>query len=571
MPVEVGGTEGEKSRSGGEERALTQLEQRIVDRVSRLSLLEADADYRGAVVLALDCVDLAMEEEVRPGIRAWTCGNVGSTVSNIGMDHGDEAVLEQGRDVLRLALGSRGAPGRVFASSLYSFATATSGLVHLRMESADQGRAEGLWEHRDELGLVRRLLRDVAQADSAPPELRSRAATNLANALDDSGRWVEAYEWYVEALEIDPSNGNAAGNAALLLRRLIDAEGGDLGHLAAQHDRYLLWARKQREQTVEVAGEATAQLYDQMPLLDPIGAHLSHDGSNDDPYQQWVVDTRLALSLSAEGLGAHFEKWDSAAVMHSAPGPEHGVPAMFAMIDALRAEYVVARRLAYDGVVDLGVFGGLPAHDDPGEYGNMGDGTVAGSHLARLTLAQRAALDILDKLAVTVGHHLQTQDDPSRIDFRKFWTTGKKGPSNTSAAKRPELASDQAGLLHAVAELAFDLSEGGFYDEAQQLRNAGTHRVVIGNLEDIAPENVKESGVRIGTEHLANSALLALHVAKSAFLYVTRLLESHFDPDATSDLVPIHSMPTAADLLRGSRGNPSPFDRSQPPPAPNNE
>lgn len=542
----------EQPNSTDDSRTLTQTEQSLVNAVEQLQDRERSEGSRILVNEAFNLLEQAMGDEVRPAIHVWVFANIGSTISNLGADHGDEDLLEDGRDALRVVLDAQNPPVHTLGSALYSFATATHELVKLRIRNAGRERIDGLWEHRDDLRLVRSLLREVAQADWASPALRSRAATNLANVLDDSGRWVEAYEWYAEALEADPSNGNAAGNAAVLLRRLIDARWGDLGHLAAQHDRYLLWAREERDRTVEVAGEHVAELYDQMPLLEPFGAHLSHDGETDDPYQQWVVNTRLALSLSAEGLGANFGKWDSAALLHAGGGPEHGVPAVFAMLDALRAEYIAARRLGYDGVVDLGIFGGFPAPEDSGEYGNMSDGTLAGAHLARLTLAQRAALDILDKLAVTVGHHLQTADNPSRIDFRSFWTTGKKGPTGSSALKRPELVAGQEELLHAVAELAFDLSEDGFYVEVQQLRNAGTHRVVIGTWEDIAPEGVKESGVRIGTGHLASSTVLSLRVAKSAFLYVTRLLESHFDPASVGKLIQIPSMPNAADLTGGA-------------------
>src|SRR5665648_286226 len=36
--------------------------------------------------------------------------------------------------------------------------------------------------------------------------------TPLAYGLDYSGRWAEAYDFCLHALEADPSNGNAAGN-----------------------------------------------------------------------------------------------------------------------------------------------------------------------------------------------------------------------------------------------------------------------------------------------------------------------------------------------------------------------
>jgi len=99
----------------------------------------------------------------------------------------------------------------------------------------------------------------------APDSDRSRALCNLANELDNAGRWVEAYAAYADALDADPTNGNAAGNRAQLLLQRLRTSPQQSGHIEAVYD---LWARRAKElraETVTIAGERAAQLWDDLP------------------------------------------------------------------------------------------------------------------------------------------------------------------------------------------------------------------------------------------------------------------------------------------------------------------
>jgi tetratricopeptide (TPR) repeat protein len=102
--------------------------------------------------------------------------------------------------------------------------------------------------HLDGLREPQMLYRRIGADQLAPAETRGMALCNLGNPLDDSGRWVEAYTAYADALAADPTNGNAAGNIAELRRRLgrrVDQR----GHLAAVYDKYVATARSLRERT----------------------------------------------------------------------------------------------------------------------------------------------------------------------------------------------------------------------------------------------------------------------------------------------------------------------------------
>ncbi len=77
------------------------------------------------------------------------------------------------------------------------------------------------WEERAALREARLLLASAGHSGEISDELRSKALCNLGNELDSSGRWLEAYEAYKDALTEYPDNGNAAGNLAELLAARI--------------------------------------------------------------------------------------------------------------------------------------------------------------------------------------------------------------------------------------------------------------------------------------------------------------------------------------------------------------
>ena len=111
---------------------------------------------------------------------------------------------------------------------------------------------------------------------------------------------------------------------------------------------------------------------------------------------------------------------------------------------------------------------------DPGLYTDTLDGALYGEPPALLLLAQRSALDVLDKIAVTANEHFSTGLSPSRVEYSRYWRDPQTGQP------RPQLGPGDEGqrCLLALAELAGDLTADGMYPSARLLRNAGTHRLV---------------------------------------------------------------------------------------------
>jgi tetratricopeptide (TPR) repeat protein len=298
--------------------------------------------------------------------------------------------------------------------------------------------------HLEGLREPRMLFSGIGADRSVPADVRGRALCNLGNVLDDSGRWVEAYSAYMDALEADPTNGNAAGNIAELLRRRLARRVDQRGHLAAVYDKYVAMAQALRERTIELAGTAVAERWDALKLIGGDG-HLLHAGNGLDPYQDWIVRHRLALVASAEGLGSDSLQWDTACAQGVVGVAGDDVPGVFGALNVLKAEFLVARRLAFRGAEMHAESPGRQHPDDSGLYTDTLDGAIYGQAPAMLLLAQRSALDVLDKIAVTANEHFKSGLPPSKVEYRRQTTaTTPSWPSLNSQGTSVRSACTQA-------------------------------------------------------------------------------------------------------------------------------
>ena len=195
-----------------------------------------------------------------------------SVMINLASDAGSIEGLRAGVAWATRLLHDDEAPAILVAQAEYNRANGLAGIFAAEEASsrepgaADSASPEYRLAHLDGLREPRMLYRRVGADLLAPPEARGMALCNLGNILDDSGRWVEAYTAYADALEADPTNGNAAGNIAELLRRRLGHRVDQRGHLAAVYDKYVAMAQSLRQRTVEVAGTAAADRWDALEL-----------------------------------------------------------------------------------------------------------------------------------------------------------------------------------------------------------------------------------------------------------------------------------------------------------------
>lgn len=355
-----------------------------------------------------------------------------------------------------------------------------------------------------------------AASTTADVGQRSQALTNQANLLKMSFRRLEAYDAYVAALHADPRNGVASSGVARLLLELVDMRLGpkSLRRLAA---RYLAEAAASEAEIVKYAGHhalKNIRTLAERATETPVEKQERPRG-----YAGFVWEHRLALSLSMElfdpaqrfcdtlNLGSVSEPIEK--------GPE--IPPVFGMWNSLKADYAAARWLAYTASQEL---------RETGRYHDTLDYANYGVNQSLAVLAQRAAVDVLDKVAAFVTQYLELPGDPKHVYFNNRWHTKSKdesAPLEWQPDIVKELESGNPGVL-ALADLASDLAAGGSLSSRRLLRHSGTHRFVI--LHDMLAHATRESAF---IEHYEQSAfesttIQTLQMCRAALTYVRELV-----------------------------------------------
>lgn len=442
-----------------------------------------------------------------------------SILCDAGIAAGDLAAVEESAVIFARLREVKADDGRL----AYNLANALAGQARLelaRTSEPDWYLATSELRHRARAHFgdaAKRLVRDE-------PALASQALTNLGNGYDRACRWIEAFDSYEEARLAYPENGVAAGCAAQTLLRV--ASTGMLGHQPHLRDvgeRLAAYARTHRDTVVRFAGLQVAETFDGLPSkVGPLADTRLPKRITE--YQRFVAEHRLLLSPILEGLGHEPTRWDDAHIATLTERADEGdacVPPVFAVFNVMKADYLVARDLLFQATREMEHH----TRRDTGVYMDTLDYAVYGVAPSRLVLAQRAALDVLDKIAVAVNELLGVGLRPNAIHFASFWRLSKKDPR-----WRPQLASAIGRgnvALIALSEIAADLSDAdavhdvgpGVLNEHRKTRNAGTHRFVV--LHDFG---IGHSRPSTAIEHIdlvtfQDIAVRTLRLARAALLH----------------------------------------------------
>lgn len=373
-----------------------------------------------------------------------------------------------------------------------------------------QRTAEDRW-------LARAGFQAVASDPASPPDDPTRALTNLGNALSKAYRWVEAYDVYLDALKYDPQNGMASGNAALALftchtRGLANEATLPLAAWYRNH------ALRNADRAREFGGQAAVRAFGGISELDSVAQKGPADHSNLRGLVRFAALERLALVPMIEALDPNSEKWDSLRIpIFSEPIEAGGTqpPPIFAMFNTVKQNYLAARQIAYQAIYDS------PA--DAGHYVDTLDYALYGVRSGMLTGSYKAAVDVLDQVAVIVNDLLGRPLTPRNVTFRKFWfANGDRWRPEIANAARTEAN----GAYGALADLAMDTRKGGRLAGHMDRRHATTHRFVVLHDETMgltmARENEAAEHCELGS--FIDELIGVLRIARSALTYLAELI-----------------------------------------------
>jgi tetratricopeptide (TPR) repeat protein len=409
--------------------------------------------------------------------------------------------------------------------------------------------------HRAE---ARRCFWNVVQDTDASGELRTQAWTNLGNQFANSYRFSEAHDARLAALKVDPQNGVAAASAANSLLRLYQ-QGGCSDLTRVEAIMLAKMAHRHKDRIIEYAGvqaaEQIAAFASELEDPPPRPAHT-------DPFVAWVEHERLTLAPTVELIDPTLSKLDWLVLsgirepMSDASGMP---PPIFAMFNVLKGDFILARDLAWRALDE-------DAWPTTGRFADTLDYATYGPNTSALVLAHRAALDLLDKVAVTANYYFDLGQPVDRIYFGKLWrdNTGKAPDRRPLAEGVEKVIRSGATALYGLVELAEDYDgPTGILRSQKDLRNTGTHRfLVLHDLGDPTRSRQTPEIERHWRDPFIQEVLRALRVARSAIQMLALSIAQHEQGlvQQTDDVIGLLAVPDH-DWIRGRHERPHPPGR----------
>ena len=379
---------------------------------------------------------------------------------------------------------------------------------------------ETMATRREARALFQEIVDGSAGAAFGARELAARAKTNQANLLKDSFRWLEAYEGYMTAVALDPANPVASTGAAKILQWIAARGMGPREHLLGLASRLAKLGRAAAEAAGRFDGEYGEKIFAGLDGIE--GAPIEMDLSQADSYTRFVASHSLALSPTVEGLHPSVERWDCLqirSIRQELADTTARPPLIYGMFNVLKADYLAARWIAYQALE------GAPP--ESARYTDTLDYANYGIRSSLLTLAQRAAIDVLDRVAVAATEYLKLGPAPSGQRIY-FWNRWHLDPRAGQLMWQPEIEmeiSDGNLALVALAELAEDFGkQHGFLWSKKDARNASTHRFTI--LHEIGEEGGRPSDYVLhqNADAFEMEAVDSMQVARAAIFYLYEVI-----------------------------------------------
>lgn len=385
---------------------------------------------------------------------------------------------------------------------------------------ADQERYTGLDWYLSTAALRHEARSEFQRAVCSPKSgnaLAAVALTNLGNSFSRAHRWVEAYDAYLGALLRDSSNSIASTGAAKILLRCIERGIGEKRILKPVAARHVARAKMHARRIAELAGvKAEAHLAKLLKWRSRGG--IEPDLGNASKYEKFVAEHRLTLAPTIEGIDCSLVRWDSLRLSGIYERPvKAGVPPIFAMFNVMKSDFLAARYLAFHALTSS-----MP---ESGLYADTLDYATYGLKPSVLALAQRACVDVLDKVAVATTEYFALPAGPNPIYFSNRWfAERKKGqPLRWNDALRPHIDKGNTALI-ALGELSLDVNKGGALYQKKAFRHSSTHRFTV--LHDIGctPSRNSVHVEHSGVEEFASLLIESLQLARAAILYFVEMI-----------------------------------------------
>jgi tetratricopeptide (TPR) repeat protein len=454
------------------------------------------------------------------------------------VDHASDLADEEGLQLAAAAIeavqGSDVTPSTA-ATLHYFHANAWAALRHLRHRDLAAAWTWESAEHEREILSLRRAIAHPGFTELGRA-MRCRVYTNLANVLDNIGRFINAIEYYDRALNLDPDFGMALGNKGMCMM-VYAREHFEPGHrhiFVGSAERLLekalgcfLEAPDAREgfaRHLEIARRTYAG--HSCASSDTLHRHKLGTTPQEEGFRSWCLRHRLFVNPLNDLGPVAIAGWDYLILPTMTVLAKHGT-GFHGLYNQLKQEYAAARWLYYEATE-------LPAPVFVDRQLNLldtRDHSAFGIKIEKLKLAMRAGHSLFDKLATFVDHYLGLGS--GRAHFRWFWYKG----GDKKQRLRSEFAGRQNLALRALFWLSKDLADSREHDDhvvslepdAREIANIRNHLehgyvkvhsstdIWLPNAEHVPPDPL---AYRITEADLQAKTLRVLKMARSALIYL---------------------------------------------------
>lgn len=187
------------------------------------------------------------------------------------------------------------------------------------------------------------------------------------------------------------------------------------------------------------------------------------------------------------------------------------------MLNVMKSDYLAARYLAYQALT--------ADFPESGLYADTLDYAVYGTASSLLALAQRACIDVLDKIAAATTEFFRISGNVKVVYFWSRWFDNpqRNKPLKWHPSLRPHLEQGNMAII-ALAEISHDLSDDGFLIRKKAFRHSSTHRFTvfhdIGGQPSRDCDQIEHCEIEEFKEHLIES----LQLARAAILYFVEMV-----------------------------------------------
>lgn len=376
---------------------------------------------------------------------------------------------------------------------------------------------------------------------------RAQALTNLGNALNHAGRFIEAIELWERAEAEVPGFAMALGNRGIGLAHYAGAV-HDPGHEAVLlHSAYRSLGRAISRDAVwdSIAAPSTrrqlARRREEVGAafdMDRFEADLDLDGfplgrgRREKEYRTWCLTNRLFVN-PLNDVGAHSIAARDVMVLPTittsfSDGP--GIPAVVQHFNIVKQEFCAARYAMFEARTTAGIH-----FSDRGVllYDTL-DYPAIGFAVERMKMAFRGAYAVFDKTAFLLNAFLRLGHHERRVSFRNLWfEKGREGRIHEALEERPNWP------LRGLYWLSKDIFEDGFRNATEpdaemlyDLRNHMEHKFVSVHdllLRPTYPPSGGTTGsgvLAISFDDLEARTLRQMKLARATLVYMALAIHS---------------------------------------------